>query len=93
MSLIASYDRANDSDNNDEDDGGYGQFVGHYSDEFLLREESEVNNNVNIEGIHEDDSQEQVMNTLLVAASVIIVSLLINQSEEIQNFVNGWLSR
>ena len=89
VSLIANCDAVNEVDDDD-----YGQFVGHHSDEFLAREEIEVNNNnVKIEGTNDDSSEAQVFNTLLAAVSIIIISLLVNQSEEIQNFVKGWLSR
>ena len=91
VSLINDYDVA------DESDDDYGQFVGHHSDEFLAREELDVNSNSNsnvIEGCHHEDgnSQAQILNTVMAAVSIIILSFIINQSEEIQNFLKmkGW---
>ena len=79
-----------------ESDDGYGQFVGHHSDEFLTREEFDVDSKVEMEGLLKEDSPAQILNTVLAAVSIIILSLLINNSEEIQKFMRKkewWLSQ
>ena len=83
MSLIGGHDSG-------ESDDDYGQFVGHYSDEYLTRDEVDINRNVKIEGVDDSDSDKQILNTILAAVSIIVVSLLINQSDEIRNFVSRW---
>ena len=51
-------------------------------------------NNIEMNNISLDDSDsdKQILNTILAAVSIIVVSLLINQSEEIRNFVSRWIT-
>ena len=82
VSLIGGHDSG-------ESDDDYGQFVGHYSDEYLTRDEVDINRNVKIE-VDDSDSDKPDFEHNIGSGLHRVVSLLINQSDEIRNFVSRW---